>query len=190
MPNCDFYAVSADLFAVLDFVFSELPCRVFESYSQMGEKLREFNAAEEIEALDHFGEISGKGPSVLLELWATEASSNVRVEKIALDPGRSGGYTQRFKVTGWGLIQLQLGGNSPSGILHSHTNHNSEARAKKWQATCPEMGDLAEWDWSKVAAVSRKLNHHIRSTLAVDKIGGRPVLEYAAKLLESGATAI
>lgn len=89
-------------------------------------------------------------------------------------------HSFRYRVSGWGLIQLYLGGmnENEKTLIHSYTNHNSEKRAIKWQETSPEMGRADKWDWQEVNKVSRNLNSYIRK-LSVSKIGSRPILENA-----------
>jgi hypothetical protein len=111
-------------------------------------------------------------------------SDNLRVSQIRLDPKATGGATSREAVTGWGLIQLYLGGLSQRGLVHSHTNHNSEARARKWSDTIGNLGAVDAWDWKAVTSASRRLNARIRRH-AVSKVGSRPVLEGAFRLMES-----
>ena len=79
---------------------------------------------------------------------------------------------------------MYLGGvcEETGDVIHSHTNHNSEKRAVKWQKTYPEMGKAEEWNWQEVNKVSRQLNSHIRKR-AVSKIGTRPVLENANNII-------
>ena len=190
MPNCDFYAVEGDFDAVLDFVFSDLSCRVFESYSDYDADLREFTRTSEIYDRLPLGKPSGTGPSVALQLWPIEASQNVSFKRIMLNPSKCDGHTFRYSINGWGLIQLYLGGLSPTGLVHSHTNHNSKARARKWQSNYIELGPIEAWNWDVVESESRKLNHHIRRNLAITQFESRPVLPDAARLFREGANAV
>ena len=191
MPNCDFYAVGEDLEKVLEYVFSEVECRVFESYSPCDQKLAEFTKVSEIAARYPLGKCKTTESSVNLELWPTRASKQVRVKKIRLDPKRSKGAKYRFTIEGWGLIQLHLGGESKLGIISSHTNHFTEKGARKWESmTGTFFHRVSAWDWKEVSRLSSQINRHIRQKLAVDKIGSRPVLPEAAELIIKGVDVV
>ena len=92
MPNCDFYAADEDFETVLKFVFDELNCRVYESYSKPDKKLIEFeNPAHLLSCTKaEFGE---GVKEYRLQLWPVEASDNVRVHRFALDPRACDGAT-------------------------------------------------------------------------------------------------
>ena len=131
------------------------------------------------------GHVSGSGPSVLLTLWPTAASGKVETTRYGLNPESCAGATFRHRITGWGLIQLQLGGVRDRSVVHSHTNHNSRERVLKWALPDHEMGDPDDWDWAVVRSTSSKLNRFIRK-IATSKIGSRPVLPEASNLISEG----
>jgi hypothetical protein len=178
MPNCDFYGLESDLASVLEFVFCETGCRVFESYSAYGRELLEFRSVADLRQRYVLGHCQGNAPSILLSLLPESAGELVRDQipshvVSAAAPGR-------FAAGGWGLIQLQLGGESPHGIVKSHTNHNSEKRAAAWEHQYGDAwGSPASWDWSLVASSSRRINDFVRK-MAITKDGSRPVLPAAA----------
>ncbi len=124
--------------------------------------------------------------SALLQLWPVAASDNVTVRRVDLDPKRCGGHTFRYRIEGWGLIQLYLGGTGPKGIVASHTNHNSEKRARAWEGESDSLGPVSRWDWREVVRVSSQINRHIRTNLAVGKQQSRPILPEAAVAEASG----
>ncbi|MBB5204987.1 hypothetical protein HNQ51_002306 [Inhella inkyongensis] len=181
MPNCDFFATQNDLEAVLDFVFETGVFTVYEAYSRPEEELRVFNSTLELANAYSLGACRGRGSSVLLQLHV-EGSGPITIERFALNPRACNGKAFRYRANGWGLIQLQLGGIGPKGLVASHTNHNSVARALSWESTYPELGPVSTWNWSAVQAASNKLNRFIRK-LAVYKDGSRPVLAEAASYL-------
>lgn len=191
MPNCDFYAARGDFEPILRFVFERMDCRVFETYSPFDHELREFSCLEELadNADSKLGNCSNNKPSFFLMLWPIKASDQVRIRRIELDPvARLGKH--RHTVEGWGLISLQLGGLAEAKLHPSHTTHNSENRAKKWADSYENtMGDPSAWNWEVVTRTSAKLNRHIRS-LAIAKIGSRPVLPEAKEALDAGARAM
>jgi len=188
VPNCDFYAAEQDILDVLRCVFELGDFRAFESYSNPGEDLVEFKNADEIARHFPLGRCQGTSQSALLQLYPVSAGGTLQRRRIDLKTRSPGaGAAFRFSLDGWGLIQLQLGGVSDGGLFVSHTNHNSEARALKWEDTYGDLGPAREWNWTEVIRASRRLNSKIRK-LAVRKIGSRPVLPAADALLRSGVT--
>jgi hypothetical protein len=186
MPNLDFYAVAADFDAVFEYVFTKSGCRVFESYSAFGSDLLEFKSVGMLKEKFNVGQCTNDNPSTFLQLVVPAASALYRIEKIDLSPEKCCGHTFRYRLDGWGLIQLYLGGLGPRGVVTSHTNHNSEARARAWQATYPDMGSTEAWDWTQVTSVSSAFNRYIRSKLSVSKLGSRPVLPAAQQAFDRG----
>lgn len=187
MPNIDFYATANDLIAVLTYAFERSGCRVFESYSPFGEELAEFKSIGDISARYQMGRCRGAAHSVLLQLIPPSASNQFKVERIDLDPAKYEGHAFRYAIQGWGLIQLYLGGTGLEGLVESHSNHNSEARSKKWADTYPDLGPPEAWNWRETTAVSSALNRYIRN-LATYKLGSRPVLPDAAAAFASGVS--
>jgi hypothetical protein len=187
MPNLDFYAAGLDFEPVLDFVFHRTGCRVFESYSEFDKEIREFKSAADLSQAYRIGECAHSSQSVLLQLVPPGADSLYRIKQIALKP--SNGRRFRFAIEGWGLIQLYLGGVGPSGLVPSHTNHNSEKRAVLWSHTNPELMSPEVWDWKQIVRTSSALNRYIRTKLAVTARSSRPVLPEAAKALATGTEA-
>jgi hypothetical protein len=182
MPNCDFFAARSDLDLLLDFVFNHSGCRVYEHSSPFDTPAIEFLSVSEVKGRSPLGQCKGTAPSVLLQLLAPSAGEAI-IERIKLNPEYCGGATFRECVTGWGLIQLYLGGESPGGLVPSHTNHNSETRAKNWEAQyLAKLGPASKWNWAEIERTSRRLNGFIRK-IAVAKDGSRPILPEAAKLM-------
>lgn len=178
MPNCNFYALESDLETVLDFVFDKSGCRVFESYSEYGKPLCEFRSVAELKERYPLGYCRGNAPSVLLMLLP-ESAGKLVVEQIPKERIRPD-EPVRHAAAGWGLISLQLGGQSPKEIVASHTNHNSQKRATTWHGIYGDVyGSPSAWDWPLVESTSRRINSFIRKTGAA-KAGSRPVLPAAA----------
>lgn len=189
MPNCDFYAADADFDDVLEFVFAKCECQVLESYSPFDQELVEFSDVGEIRRRYAMGTCKDTAPSVVLSLVPRSGRTLITRRRIDLKSGAVPGARYRYTVEGWGLIGLHLGGVGPKGLIHSHTNHNSPERARKWSATYPEAEPVEAWDWAEVTKTSNRLNTHIRKRLAVSKIGSRAVLPVASKLLAEGLKA-
>jgi hypothetical protein len=186
MPNIDFYATGGDFRSVLTYVFKQSACRVFESYSPPGEEIAEYKSVDELSARYPIGICRGSGPSVLLQLVPPSASNQFSIRRISLQPELCDGHTFRYAVEGWGLIHLHLGGIGPEGLVNSHSNHNTEARARKWLETHRELGPIEIWNWREITAVSSALNRFIRTKLAAYKLGSRPVLPDAAAAFATG----
>jgi hypothetical protein len=187
VPNLDFYAVGADFDAVLDYVFRDCACRVFESYSPPGEEIAEFYSTAEVSARYPIGTCRSSGASVLLQLVPPSATALFSIRRVALSPDVDQRHTVRYAVAGWGLIQLYLGGEGPHGLVASHTNHNTESRARRWQDLHRELGSVENWNWPEITRVSSGFNRFIRTKLAVSRIGSRPVLPNASEAISKGA---
>jgi hypothetical protein len=191
VPNCDFYAAPGDFEPILQFVFEEMECRVFQAYSRVDSDLKEFSRLDELVHSTELklGDCSNRNLSCSLMLWPVQASDQVQIRRIELNPAARLG-THKHTVEGWGLISLQLGGLGNMGVHPSHTNHNSENRARKWADTYKDtMGDPSAWDWDVVTRTSAKLNRRIHS-LATTKLRSRPVLPAAKEALDSGMSAL
>ena len=174
MPNLDFYAVDDDQAAVLNALFDLGMFRVFEAYSQPGNKLQEFHGTTEIPEDPH-------GSFVML--YTLGSGPEPMADRVDVRPGTHGDATFRYRCLGWGLIGLHLGNHFEDRELRSsHTNHNTEKRAMKWAEALPDMGDPAAWDFPAVTKASGRLNRVIRG-MAIHKIGSRPVLPLAAQLI-------
>jgi hypothetical protein len=180
MPNLDFYAAGSDRDAVVDLIFSQPGCRIFESYSRPSQDIVEFTSPDHLRAALRSEPVVGQD---LMQIAPPQAPFQIR--RFALRPELCHGHTFRHTIEGWGLIQFHLGGTGPDGVIGSHTNHNSVARARAWEPTYPDWPGVEQWDWKSVAFVSSRLNRMIRK-LAVAKIGSRPVLPSAAALIASG----
>jgi hypothetical protein len=186
MPNIDFYAAGADFIAVLDYVFEKSQCRVFESYSRPGEDIIEFKSTGDLFARRSIGICKGSGHSVWLQLVPPSGLHRFKIRRIPPEPKICNGHTFRYAIDGWGLIQLYLGGIGPRGLVNSHSNHFSEAGARKWIDVRPQVGSLETWDFREITSISSAFNRFIRTKLAVYKLGSRPVLRGAADAFADG----
>ena len=95
-----------------------------------------------------------------------------------------------IRAGGLGLDTFTLGGIGPEGLVNSHSNHNTEARARKWLEIHRELGPIEIWNWRETAEVSSALNRFIRTKLATTKLGSRPVLPDAAAAFAEGLAPI
>jgi hypothetical protein len=107
-------------------------------------------------------------------------------ERIDFNP--SVGAKFRYDCRGWGLIQLYLGSLKGGLISNSHTNHNSETRARNWEPII-RNGTVGAWDFRAVTRMSSRLNRFIRSR-AKAKHGSRPILPKAHEAVTAGTASI
>src|SRR4051812_12429510 len=125
MPNCDFYATPHDQRTLLEWLFAERTCRVFEPASEPEKPLKEFLSAQEV--LAQFDRVYSNGKprqTVHLQLYVIGASPPFSPTRVELDFKRTGA-TFRYSADGWGLVQLYLAAPAANRLANSHTNHQS-----------------------------------------------------------------
>jgi len=187
MASLHFYAGRDDMIAVMNFVFTETDCRVFESYSKFGCELREFKSTDEIASVPNFGFPIRTADSVSLQLWSLSASSEARIERIALSPKHCDGHTFRYCINGWGLMKFDFSGVRGRTIQNSYFGHNSEKRARGWEDTYrDQLAPADSWDWEKLGKISGKIRYHVGKRIAAGKVGSRPILPAAFKMYSEG----
>ena len=185
MANLDFYATIEDHKALLEYLFEQSDVRVFESYSMLDRELREFTKTSQV--LDEIRDARWSRHCVLLQLWVPTASTKVEIERIALSiPG----HAFRYRIGGWGLMQLYLSKETEAEILVSHFGHfnqrGAEVRSTSPAAPSANPGTAADWDWAKLLQVSRRIQYRIKHELSETSINSRPVLRDAALLMRNG----
>ncbi len=180
MANLDFFAANPDFEGVFDYLFSETDFRVFESYSRFGQTLREYTSFPELCAAYQIGDDEhGNGYAAVLKLWSPSVMQSPQIERIKLRPDKCEGFTFRFKISGFGLVQLCLGGVHARIVTQSHYGHFSERGAARW-------GDVSSVDWSALSKLSGRVQRHVRRKLGVAKVPGKPVLAGAFDLFKEG----
>lgn len=182
-----FFAVRDDLIALLEFLVTRTEARLFEAYSRFDEPLRTFDSALAVDAAYPLGvDEHGNGASPFLQLWWPAVCPAPRMERIELRPSPGEEHTFRHVARGWGLAQLQCGGCHGEIITKSHFGHFTEAGARRQGYL--EAGPEAPVNWVALQAISRRVQRHIRATLAAGRVRGRgPVLPAAAALVRAGA---
>jgi hypothetical protein len=186
MPNCDFYATPADHRILLDWLFREQSCQIYENTSDWEQPLRLFNATDEVLSQFERTYVGGKKwTSVPLQLYVLGAGPPFEPRKIALKPEACDGKTFRYSAAGLGLVQLYLESVGNDRLSNSHTNHNSQKRAETWANTVDDLSDPARWDFARIKSFSARLNRQIKKQ-SVAKIGSRPVLPGALELWNAG----
>lgn len=181
MPNCNFYAADKDFKMILDLIFNELKCNVYQKYSEPDAELVQFHNSEEVIKYYQLNSFSSQlGKSATLMLWPVEASDNFVITKQVVTSRKFKGTT-RHRAEGWGLIQLELKGNSAKGLNVCQTNNSSEKRAKAWESKSQEdLGLVEEWKWDVVVRTAKKLNDYIFNK-SKKKVGSVAVMPNAEK---------
>ena len=182
MPNCNFYAIDKDYEDILDFVFKELDCEVYQKQSEPNSEIVKFsNSAEVIKYYDLKNFSTASKKSAHLVLWPTKASKNFSITRIPMRSKKAKPGAYRFRAEGWGVIQLELNGNSEKGLVHSHSNHNTEKLALAKEAELKSMlGRVKSWNWIVVNNTSGHLNNFIKYK-STKKDGNKFVLPKAEK---------
>ena len=188
MPNCDFYATREDHAELLDGLFAEGSCEVYELASDFGQPLQRFRSTAEVLAqFDRRHPGGRQWREVYLQLYVLGAGPPFVPRRVALDPKACDGATFRYDAEGWGLVQLYLSTTAgrDKRLENSHTNHNTLKRAEAWAGTVTDQGAVEDWDFARITAFSSRLNRQIRAR-GVAKAGGRVVLPGAFACWEAG----
>jgi hypothetical protein len=186
MPNCDFYATPTDHRILLDWIFNEQTCQIYELASDWEQPLRIFTTTDQVLSQFERSYFTGKKwTSVHLQLYVLGAGPKFEPRRVVLNPDACDGATFRYGADGWGLVQLYLQSVRDGRLDNSHTNHNSQKRAETWASTIDELGDPARWDFARINSFSARLNRQIKKQ-SVAKLGSRSVLPGALKLWDAG----
>ena len=186
MPNCDFYATPEDYGPLLDWLFADDVCHVYELSSDFEQPLRRFHSTDDV--LRQFERRYPGGDlwhKVHLKLYVLGAGPPFSARRIELNPSACGGATFRYAAEGWGLVQLYLSAPRANRLENSHTNHNSVKGAEAWAPIRGVEPGPSAWDFQRISSFSSRLNRQIRKN-GVGKFGGRAVLPGALKLWNSG----
>lgn len=190
MPNCNFYATPNDHAGLLTWLFAEGTCDVYQSYSDVEQPVKQFFSTDEV-----LNEFERRHPPngaqtrcVLLQLYVRDAGPPVSFHRIALNPETCNGATFRYRVEGWGLVQLYLESVWHGQLQNSHTNHFSQKAAAAWGPVVREASsEPSIWDFKRITSFSSRFNREIRKR-AIGKIGSCPVLPGALASWEAGVS--
>lgn len=182
MPNCNFYAIDNDYEEILNFVFKELDCDVYQKLSKPSLEIVKFeNTAQVIEYYNVADFSKPTKQSAHLVLMPRKASKNFRITRVPMTSKKAKPGSFRHRAEGWGVIQLELNGTAAKGLVHSHSNHNSEKLARANEKTSKLiLGLVKSWNWTVVSNTSGKLNNFIKYK-SVKKAGSMLVMAAAAK---------
>jgi hypothetical protein len=187
MPNCDFYGTPEDHEHVLNWLFADAACHVYELASEFEEPLKRFESAADVMRQFERHYPNAEPWQVHLNLYVLGAGPPFEPRRTALDPSACGGATFRYTTEGWGLVQLYLSAPRADRLENSHTNHNSKARAARWEPIHGIDSGSAAWDFVRITSFSSRLNRQIKKR-GVAKIASRVVLAGALEAWESGVS--
>src|SRR5262245_53575960 len=188
MPNCDFYATPEDHEPLLNWLFADAACHVYENASDPEQPLKRFGSpGEVIRQFERRHSTGEPWQTVHMQLYVLGAGPPFRARRIALDPQVCDGATFRHTAEGWGLVQLYLSAPHGDCLKNSHTNHNSEQRANTWARVHEDQLGPAGWDFPRITTFSSRLNRQIRKR-SVARFGSRVVLRGAFELWERGVS--
>lgn len=185
MPNCDFFACGEDHRLILEFLIADGQCDLWELSSLPGEECRKFESLDDFERRYGFSDWNSINTTMHLNLYPHNAGGQLNLRRVDLKSASAPDKAFRINAEGWGMVQLYLEAPRKGFLWSSHTNHNSETRARNWASTVIDMGDPSEWNWTVVNSFSRRLNSFIRKS-AVDKVHSHVVLPKAYAMRSTG----
>ncbi|MEO0574355.1 MAG: hypothetical protein AAF004_02745 [Pseudomonadota bacterium] len=178
MAQLDFYALRSDIETILEFVFEQTDCRVFESYSRPSHELREFSSLDSLRGSDFLEANHGRYFLRLL-------SKSINCEPIIREFTLTKTGQKRQEVNGPGMFQIDEGhrlDTQGDALSWSTFRHWNEAGAKQRSSFPDEL--LETVDWKRMRRISGQIQRHIRNKLAVAKIRTRPILPDAFRVLD------
>ena len=151
----------ADVEQILETIFKIGEATVFESYSEMEKDLILFRNIQEI---NHYlrKRLASDPGIVIFCVYYPETRGYYKISKIMLNPKYCDGKTFRYKMMGWGLIQVELDYRKSESTVGCRISVNSEQRAKNWESTCPELKSPTLWDWKAVNSKAGKLIYQLK----------------------------
>lgn len=182
--NFDFFADETDKLTLLELIFSETKLKIYDHSSSLSQSVQEYKTVADISSkFDLKNENPG---AVHLQLWSPGFKAEPIFRRIELNPRHCQGHTFRYATSGWGLIQLYLGGIKNSQLKHSHIGHFEQKSALKCEMTTHDQGKVNDWDWPEIQKTSRRLKYLLNKELVVNKIGSFSVCKGANTLSQEG----
>jgi hypothetical protein len=114
--NYNFFASESDKITLLNYLFANTDVQIFDSYSPYDEQVRQYKSLTDLTTA--FDLANGDQYAVSLSLWAPSFLGAVRFEKIALKPQYCNGHTFQYCTSGWGLLNLHLGGEQNNTLRY------------------------------------------------------------------------
>ncbi len=177
LAQLNFFAVTSDIELVLDFIFEQTDCRVFEAYSRPAHRLREFSSLAELQTSDVLEVNHGR---YFLRMIPRGVGTEPKVRTFKLK--KTG--QKRSEINAPAMFQIVQGGPAKprsQAIVTSTFSHWNEAGAR--QRSLYPNWLLARTDWKYMRRVSGRIHRHIKNKLAVAKVGFQPVLPGAFEQL-------
>lgn len=182
MAQLDFFALQSDVEDVLEFVFDQTDCRVFEAYSRPGHELREFSTLAELRSSDFLSINHGR---YFLRLLSRSVGVDPIIREFTLT--KTGEFRQ--EINSPGVFQIVEGNrvDAVGGALRCSTfGHWNEAGAKQ-RSSYPD-DQLEAVDWKMLRRISGQIQRHIKNKLAVAKLRTWPILPAAFDALNDSLT--
>ncbi len=146
----------------IDFLFEFERPKVWQEYSDYGQKLKEFHSPKEVR------EVIGNPKNSILAIYFPRTKGSLDFRKINLVPEACDGHTFRFQVRGWALFHLYLDYKRPH-LIGCRISCNSQKRAEAWYSTMREMGNPGRWDWKEVESIGRAITRKMGQLAEKDK---------------------
>ena len=181
--NYNFLASYDDKICIFDFLFENTDLQIFDLSSEYSQKVCQYRSTAEI--ISKFDLENGGQFAVTLQLWSPRCGGEVVFRKINLNPNYCEGHTFRYATSGWGLIQLYLGGYQKNSLYHSHIGHFNERGALGRADNDEVLVDVRRWNWKEVASASGRLKRQIHK-MSVGKFNSVDVLPGADILGKAG----
>ncbi|GAA4357530.1 hypothetical protein GCM10023185_22320 [Hymenobacter saemangeumensis] len=181
--NYNFLATGVDKTQVFELIFEHTDLQVFDLSSAFGQEVRQYKSTDEIAA--KFDLENGGQFAISLRLWSPRFGGEVFFRKINLNPKHCEGHTFRYATSGWGLIQLHLGGYQHGSLHHSNIGHFNERGAIGRADDDKELAEVKRWNWKEIVSTSGRLRRQI-SKMAVRKFEGIDMLPGAEALKKTG----
>ena len=149
-----------DVPRVVEAIFAIDKPVVSEAYSKFDEEIVIFCSEEEL--IENITQERESGNKLLtFSVYYPDTQGFREVRKITLKPGAVKGHKYRYAVSGWGVIQFHLERLSDT-TLKCYFGVNTEKRANKWIATCPELKSPDLWNWQLVEKHLRRLSRELK----------------------------
>ncbi len=182
MAQLDFYALQSDLVSVVNFIFDETDCRVFEAYSRPGHELREFSSLESLLESDCLEVNHGR---FFLRILSRSVNCDPIFREFTLEETGQ----NRREVNAPAMFQIIEGHRikfRDDALNWSTFSHWNEAGAKQRSGFSSDV--LNAVDWTALRKLSGQINRHIKNRLAVASVHKRPVLPEAFRKMDETLT--
>lgn len=160
--QANFYVNKEQLGEFLKFIWECGPPQIYQGYSEYNCDILQFQDLESV--LKHLqNQIEMKSFSESLRIHYPAAKGYLQTEKINIKSRRCTDTTFRYRIGGWGVINLHIDFKEiDKHGIECMMSCNSEKRAMAWFSTCKELKTPKLWDWKEVESISRKLRRFVK----------------------------